>query len=890
MAAADTDLINRSSEKEIIAEKEENDMINTLFDSIDDEDINNYILITDASQIFEKLGVIKNDSDENEDKDEVKKEESKINEEFDFGGFHDVDMDSSSKSICTQEENTFWTLENILLSKELLSIVKSKKVLLELSQNISCIINKSKSTVRSVVSRMLKALRKLFIVCLYETCPKKLGKNIQSELISTFTGRKVNEVLSFIHIEDEIISSKSSDEPMEEVSFINYTGDHDKDIIFDQWLKSEAKWAKSTVPNELLSIMNKICQDGSLMNQNNILPDDIQQWINILDNSAYYDFLKGNYNEESLFSKMAGKTKRWKLCKKLISDIKLKLEDRIVKWFVVLSLRVKSIDVKKFGYVLSKWIGLNKFKATNIIKSRINKETYFVNFNQKELKFNFECNNALNKWKTNYLDTIKNYFLCGIWFWINLTNYTYINIDKSELYLLERLWKHEKKFKEEHWSGNWVKEKNQNILFKEEYSNSRIDFESKEKPIGFSIWKYCRTTFRNEERYERWKGDQNVSNLNRKEIGIVDFDFRQTPKEIRDVPVAYLDYIQMGILYLKPTLSNALRMMMITGDIGFRLSNGSLGTIKKIQLKKIPSNSGSKTKILEALEWLKENNHLTRTYITNYESNEISELIKELNINKDEPYTDDYYVVDEIDLDRKLHNYDIIEKLGRRYAISRDPFGILKENYAKKSEIKARSIIFYDDPYLEEKLFVHLFPYGTGGYNSTFCKIMDFSHYMKMRLLWGYSDRFRKDKEYIFFLYDWSRKKQIYSHNYAVPRLKISDLFENYISGENLLPVKNKSDYFKKFGRRVPQNMRYSYLYKKSRFYEIQTLLYNFGIPDLFITVRWDYKDEECKNYVSETFWLDEESKHSWVKNVVEYSSYFSKKIQFIRSHLKNKK
>ena len=144
-------------------------MITRLFESVDDvEDINDYILIDDPSQIFDKLEISKNDRDENEDeekkeeeekeeekkeeekKEEEKKEEDKkeeekkeaeneINVEFNYGRFRDVDMDSSSKSSCLEEESTFWTLENILLSKELLSIVKNKKILAELSKNISSI-------------------------------------------------------------------------------------------------------------------------------------------------------------------------------------------------------------------------------------------------------------------------------------------------------------------------------------------------------------------------------------------------------------------------------------------------------------------------------------------------------------------------------------------------------------------------------------------------------------------------------------------------------------------------------------------------------------------------------------------------------------------------------
>ena len=139
-------------------------MITRLFESVDDvEDINDYILIDDPSQIFDKLEISKNYRDENEDEEkkeeeekeeenkeeekkeeekkeeENKEEENKINEEFDYGRFRDVDMDSSSKSSCLEEESTFWTLENILLSKELLSIVKNKKILAELSKNISSI-------------------------------------------------------------------------------------------------------------------------------------------------------------------------------------------------------------------------------------------------------------------------------------------------------------------------------------------------------------------------------------------------------------------------------------------------------------------------------------------------------------------------------------------------------------------------------------------------------------------------------------------------------------------------------------------------------------------------------------------------------------------------------
>ena len=49
---------------------------------------------------------------------------------------------------------------------------------------------------------------------------------------------------------------------------------------------------------------------------------------------------------------------------------------------------------------------------------------------------------------------------------------------------------------------------------------------------------------------------------------------------------------------------------------------------------------------------------------------------------------------------------------------------VLEEQHNARSDIykSFKSVIFYNDQYLEEKLFVHLFPSGKGGYNSTFNK------------------------------------------------------------------------------------------------------------------------------------------------------------------------
>ena len=102
------------------------------------------------------------------------------------------------------------------------------------------------------------------------------------------------------------------------------------------------------------------------------------------------------------------------------------------------------------------------------------------------------------------------------------------------------------------------------------------------------------------------------------------------PDAIKNVPKIYLDHIQFGMIYLKPNYHNAIRMM-ITGDTGYRLSNRSIGVMRKLGLKKVKGNSRSEQKIIDAIKWLKENNPLARTYLTLYETNAILDKIEEMN-------------------------------------------------------------------------------------------------------------------------------------------------------------------------------------------------------------------------------------------------------------------
>ena len=133
-----------------------------------------------------------------------------------------------------------------------------------------------------------------------------------------------------------------------------------------------------------------------------------------------------------------------------------------------------------------------------------------------------------------------------------------------------------------------------------------------------------------------------------------------------------------------------------------------------------------------------------------------------------------------------------------------------------------KSIVFYRDPYVEEKLLVHLFIKGVGGYNTTFYKYMPLHQYIKMRLLSGYTDVFRNDKRYILLFYDWIRKKRIHESNNWVKIDRLKDINKEFI--RDLYDEDEVASEFKnydKIGSRLFKDIKHWDAYKREHFYEV---------------------------------------------------------------------
>ena len=375
------------------------------------------------------------------------------------------------------EADTTWTIQNIILSKELIEIVKSKKVLTKLSKILGSITKRNKSTIRSVIGVSLKKLRKLYFSCLRQTANKRIEASKVDELILSFTNRKLSEVKEkFIN---EILSESESSSN----NYINIRQDVEMDsnyelkVIFYNWLEAESSRLNSKIPNDLKNLIEEINQNHNL--KHIPLNEEILEWFDNLDRKHYYDFLKGKYDESTLVNLMKQKNKNLKIIKNLIKELKLDIEDKVLKSFVKLSLIEKEINLKRYAHILGGWLHKRKDYSLSILQSRVLKSTYSINNNSDELIFKKACLNGIRKWNEIYKKKhLRDYKLWGICFKITFKLPIYLVLNKNEINLLKRLWVHMISYEKERLSDLKVIELKDNKYLKDENYNQYLNIEN----------------------------------------------------------------------------------------------------------------------------------------------------------------------------------------------------------------------------------------------------------------------------------------------------------------------------------------------------------------------------------------------------------------------------
>ena len=373
------------------------------------------------------------------------------------------------------ETNTTWTIQNIILSKELIEIVKSKKVLTKLSEILGFIVKRNKSTIRSVIGVSLKKLRKLYFSWLRQTANKRIESSKVDELILSFTNRKLSEVKEKnINILSE--SESSSNNNLKIWQDVEMDSSYELKGIFYNWLETESGRLNSKIPNDLKNLIEEISQNHKLKHMN--LNEEILEWFDILDKKHYYDFLSGCYNETNLINQLKQRNLNLKTIKNLIKDMKLDIEDKILKGFVKLSLIAKEISLKKYAYILGKWLNKRISNSLSILQSRVFKNTYSINYNNNELIFIKACINGVKKWNEIYKKHLWDYRLWGICFKILFKIPIYLVLNKDEINLLKRLWIHQKIYEKTRKSDLKVIELKDNKYFKDENQNENLNIKN----------------------------------------------------------------------------------------------------------------------------------------------------------------------------------------------------------------------------------------------------------------------------------------------------------------------------------------------------------------------------------------------------------------------------
>ena len=172
-------------------------------------------------------------------------------------------------------------------------------------------------------------------------------------------------------------------------------------------------------------------------------------------------------------------------------------------------------------------------------------------------------------------------------------------------------------------------------------------------------------------------------------------------------------------------------------------------------------------RVRKALLWLKQNNHLCKTFLSRFETmyryirNSLvnpeilklnyQEILEEEAVGMAFPIDSDYF-------DKYSPLYGAMDLAGIQ-----NPKAEIDEKF--KENIKALreyTSVQYGQKYLIEKTFPYLYVYGEGGWHYK-CSI-GFSQFNKIRILdcWG---RFSKDQNFPFFMFDYTTKIRMHAYN-----------------------------------------------------------------------------------------------------------------------------
>ena len=267
------------------------------------------------------------------------------------------------------------------------------------------------------------------------------------------------------------------------------------------------------------------------------------------------------------------------------------------------------------------------------------------------------------------------------------------------------------------------------------------------------------------------------------------------------------------------------------GMFGFLMLNDKV----KEHLTKYPEAT---ERIRQALQWLKRNNDLYKTFLSRFET--IYRYFRPDIVNPE---------VLKLDEDKILED----EAVGMAFPVDSNYFEQYAAIYGDADvagvqhpqpcvvddvqdnikQLRELTSVKYGEQYLLEKTFPHLFPHGEGGwYYKCF---LGFSQFVKMRLL-DPRGHFAKDTNFPFFMFDYMTKIRLRAYN-SRKVVGVSRLECNLTAGEVTEANKDKHDPYASYGTDVPRNVPGSKQYWKSFGLDLVAMTEQRGIPDYFLTL-----------------------------------------------------
>lgn len=128
-------------------------------------------------------------------------------------------------------------------------------------------------------------------------------------------------------------------------------------------------------------------------------------------------------------------------------------------------------------------------------------------------------------------------------------------------------------------------------------------------------------------------------------------------------------------------------------------------------------------------------------------------------------------------------------------------------------------------------MFPHLYPYGKG-YWYRQSNGVTIGKYFKMRLL-HIDPRWRNDRNYTFFAYDWMVKSRVFTINNMIRVSTEISLQAGSLQSSSNNP--SDSEYFK-YGSVIPKCITGGKAYWNAKYLDLISAIRQMGLPQLFLT------------------------------------------------------